>query len=252
RITARTFIDRCWSLEHNSGCVFNKFYMMHSDRDSIFKSALKSVLAYQCANDYVTLLARYCSEPVKSTWFEWQSIQGLTWLPDSEACRVRTYAVKSKPPVEKRIGCAACHWYYQQTNTEDFCNYTNATILSPDCNYYHKYMKETTLINNGELPNEIYAEGCAACIWHYENTGDVDPCDSCIGSSGVFEDCLYAADYNSTPNPDVDFAPVAPFKHMEPIVTSVSANDNTSTTTQLNFLTTFKDELTKKVASANT
>jgi len=55
RVIARTFVDQCFSLEHNTGSVFNKLY------DT---STLAGILEAQCRDDYGTLL-RHASEAVR-------------------------------------------------------------------------------------------------------------------------------------------------------------------------------------------
>ena len=58
RINDRIFVDRCWSLEHNNGCVMNKLY---STRD------LTQVLEAHGTDDYTTLL-EYSSREVSDLW----------------------------------------------------------------------------------------------------------------------------------------------------------------------------------------
>lgn len=66
RITPRTFIDRCWTLEHNGGNIFTKLY---NNTDT-----LQSILQHQAKNNYKYLL-RYTSSGVTRTWSRHQRIQ---------------------------------------------------------------------------------------------------------------------------------------------------------------------------------
>jgi hypothetical protein len=67
RVMARTFVDQCFSLEHNTGSVFNKLYET---------GTLGGILEAQCADDYGALL-RQASEPVHRCWrlHEWRRRQ---------------------------------------------------------------------------------------------------------------------------------------------------------------------------------
>lgn len=58
RINDRIFVDRCFSLEHNSGCVFNKLWCTRK---------VPEVLNAHGEDDYATLLAR-ASEEVRCLW----------------------------------------------------------------------------------------------------------------------------------------------------------------------------------------
>jgi hypothetical protein len=67
QVIARTFVDQCFSLEHNTGSVFNKLYET---------STLGGILEAQCADDYGELL-RQASEAVRRCWrlHEWRRCQ---------------------------------------------------------------------------------------------------------------------------------------------------------------------------------
>lgn len=58
RINKRIFVDRCFSLEHNSGCVFSKLYETRK---------VKPVLEAHGEDDYDTLLA-HASKEVQHLW----------------------------------------------------------------------------------------------------------------------------------------------------------------------------------------
>ena len=64
RVIARVFVDQCFSLEHNTGSVFNKLYETET---------LAGILDAQYRDDYQTLL-RHASEAVRSCWrlYEWR------------------------------------------------------------------------------------------------------------------------------------------------------------------------------------
>jgi hypothetical protein len=59
RIKRRIFVDRCFTLEHNNGCVFDKVYKVEG---------LKDTLQAQATVHY-DQLATMCSKPVKRQWF---------------------------------------------------------------------------------------------------------------------------------------------------------------------------------------
>jgi hypothetical protein len=67
RVIARVFVDQCFSLEHNTGSVFNKLY------DT---SRLARALVAQSRDDYGTLLV-YASHGVRKSWRfrEWRRRQ---------------------------------------------------------------------------------------------------------------------------------------------------------------------------------
>ncbi len=58
-ISKRVFIDRCWTLQHNGGCIFNKFYGG--------MGGLKAVLETQATEPY-TALVPSASKYVKELW----------------------------------------------------------------------------------------------------------------------------------------------------------------------------------------
>jgi hypothetical protein len=81
-LTARSFIDRYWSVQHNGGSFFNKAY---GDADS-----LMSVLRKQYANDYAAL-ARYASGTVRDLWRDHQRAQKRAEVQDSMVERALAY-----------------------------------------------------------------------------------------------------------------------------------------------------------------
>jgi hypothetical protein len=58
KIKRRIFVDRCFSLEHNSGCVFDKLWST---------GGVHTVLSSHGVDDYATLLA-HASTPVRRLW----------------------------------------------------------------------------------------------------------------------------------------------------------------------------------------
>jgi hypothetical protein len=83
-IKRRLFLDRCWTLEHNGGCVFNKVYTVERyDKKSGSYSTLQSVLATQAADDYKTLAVRWAGAATQKLW------ASRTWhLPDQWGVRM--------------------------------------------------------------------------------------------------------------------------------------------------------------------
>lgn len=71
RINKRIFVDRCFSLEHNSGCCLNKLY---DTRD------LKPVLDAHGVDDYVTLLD-CASEEVRLLWTRHELLDRFRYEP---------------------------------------------------------------------------------------------------------------------------------------------------------------------------
>ena len=68
-MSKRAFLDRCWTLQHNSGCIFNKFYQVGEGGKE-----LKYVLDAQHCNDYNEVVL-YASAPVRHLWNEYKYIQ---------------------------------------------------------------------------------------------------------------------------------------------------------------------------------
>lgn len=84
-ITRRLFIDRCWSLQHNSGCIFNKLWLLptlvHEDGSYMSFANRKSydlllyVLNVQQRELY-DQLAEFASFSVRMMWTEVARING--------------------------------------------------------------------------------------------------------------------------------------------------------------------------------
>ena len=75
-MSKRTFIDRCWTLQHNSGCIFNKFYTVGDGGRELIR-----VLNNQHQNAYDRLV-QFASVPVQQLWRTYQHIvnKGLVTL----------------------------------------------------------------------------------------------------------------------------------------------------------------------------
>lgn len=118
----RTFLDRCWSLQHNSGSLFNKFYRN--------LSRLSSCLAFQAANDY-TNLATYCSSHVALLWWKQNNMRPF---PNSlDVSESADYP--SDWPFSTDMGCLACYGYYYSEGVEDPCSAGTPSIENKYCAY---------------------------------------------------------------------------------------------------------------------
>jgi len=71
RMNKRIFVDRCFSLEHNSGCVFNKLYRVRS---------VPTVLSAHGNDEYDTLL-EHASEEVKCLWRRFEVLKRKDYDP---------------------------------------------------------------------------------------------------------------------------------------------------------------------------
>jgi hypothetical protein len=71
RINERIFVDRCFSLEHNGGCVFNKLYDTRT---------VNVVLEAHGDDDYSTLRG-YASKEVERLWRRHQLLERLEYEP---------------------------------------------------------------------------------------------------------------------------------------------------------------------------
>lgn len=78
-ITAELFIDRCWTLHHHGGNIFNKFWHINtlttrnggyiSNPQGKYWVRLDYVLAVQASGDY-DMLAEFCGDTVRFMWKE--------------------------------------------------------------------------------------------------------------------------------------------------------------------------------------
>ncbi len=67
-IPKRSFIDRCWTLQHNGGCIFNKFYLD-------IRSLTKVLETQATATNYTKTLVPYASPYVRGLWADSERLQ---------------------------------------------------------------------------------------------------------------------------------------------------------------------------------
>jgi len=68
-LKARTFVDRCWSLQHNNGCIFNKVYRTIAKVGEYdCTNVLQTVLETQYEDKYDNLAYAYASPDVRALW----------------------------------------------------------------------------------------------------------------------------------------------------------------------------------------
>jgi len=86
QLSPRLFVDQCFDLEHNNGCVFNKLYDCKS---------LLAVLESHGRDDYPTLL-RACSPQTRErwAWHEWRerAEHDPAWLGVQQVCSFENVA----------------------------------------------------------------------------------------------------------------------------------------------------------------
>lgn len=103
KLPASLFVDRCFSLEHNGGCVFDKQYKV--------KGSLRKCLDAHGNDDYRTLLA-HASASVKALWnskrHSWHSEE---WLGAERAKPIAQCAVSAN--------CVSPDWHHGACITED-------------------------------------------------------------------------------------------------------------------------------------
>lgn len=199
-ITARTFLDRCWSLQHNGGCIFNKFYQMHRDASSSTDS-LMSVLVIQSNNDYKSLATSYCSPYVRELWDSHERAMGRRTIFDvmentrklgrpASATAKSTIQAGNWPFTGSQQGCNAC-WLAKLKWDGSPCGGEGAGTLNDACGYYSDYLEswnETLNPDGGDM-------GCIACFYHAfsNDTTDGDPCGA--GSQIATASCAYYNEY---------------------------------------------------------
>jgi hypothetical protein len=71
RMNDRIFVDRCFSMEHNSGCVFNKLYCVRG---------VPTVLSAHGNDEYDTLLS-FASEEAKCLWRRYEVLRRVDHDP---------------------------------------------------------------------------------------------------------------------------------------------------------------------------
>lgn len=103
KLPASLFVDRCFSLEHNGGCVFDKQYKV--------KGSLRKCLDAHGNDDYRTLLM-HASASVKALWnarrHDWHSEE---WLGAERAKPITQCALNS--------WCVSADWHHGPCQTAD-------------------------------------------------------------------------------------------------------------------------------------
>lgn len=157
-ITSQTFLDRCWSLQHNGGCIFNKFYpnLKH----------LMVVLEVQSQNDYVVLASVHCSGYVRGLWYDTQEMlakQTGDWSfreklelarqeyeAQMSAARRKWYIMRQWGawPVQfvvegKKKGCECCarYLYCYSLEQKPCAGGKGAGHENPECEQYNFYQQ---------------------------------------------------------------------------------------------------------------
>lgn len=239
-ITEQTFIDRCWSLEHNNGTIFNKVYPSAStfNREGSFH-LLRDVLDRQHNNDYKTLVGRYCSPHVKGLWTTHEAAMGRwsveaavylsklafdapTAVPeewhgdDTDDGEGLVSGLPGQWPFKHNVGCMYCWWKLVLSGVSDPCNGVLGEHGVGTLNAYCAYrvsilpdLSDATGLNLADIAEEY----CVACLFNAvttmldDGTSSHDPCSSGLGMTMVDVDCGYYGDVIAalTPGPDKTF-----------------------------------------------
>lgn len=178
RITARTFIDRCWSLQHNGGCIFNKFYKLVPSKRNPNKDSLMYVLETQAANHYEELAAGYCTPYVQELWKSNELRMGRMSAVDLVRKGIGEPPKKNSnwPWDSMETGCFMC-WWRTQTNGKVThpCGISQSPdpahhgpwATNPGCGYYGMYHDAYPFAGG---------KGCMACYWRFTVEGKTSPC----------------------------------------------------------------------------
>jgi hypothetical protein len=142
-ISTRLYLDRCWSLQHNGGCIFNKFYTLDIGiYDGVY--ALMEVLDWQAKNSYDELSVYHASEYVARLWWEHAEAQGvkeyteIRELAEKRRAAQRYHKAIGSPLVEEwgnDQGCACCAWSQAAYKSDDPCG-AGTSSCNEDCAYY--------------------------------------------------------------------------------------------------------------------
>jgi len=119
RIQTRTFLDRCWSLQHNNGSLFNKIYETRS---------LMRVLQQQAEDNY-PLLATHVDDHVRRLWIEHEYSPGGDWPVYGVSLKGVDLGVVSKETAAKLVEaghnpekfCVWCALHFETTGDADPC-----------------------------------------------------------------------------------------------------------------------------------
>jgi hypothetical protein len=164
-ITPSTFVDRCWSLQHNGGSIFNKIYSQPVMTTG--KEALMHVLEVQATGDYDSLVD-FCTEYVQELWSKFKLATGQSpWRKkrrdlsmrvrdcqycDNEGCDTcypdeDSYHYQPEDEDEDHYddheGCACCYWMCSEHGECDPCGGSDINTPTLGCFYYNKW-KETS------------------------------------------------------------------------------------------------------------
>lgn len=83
-MSKRSFIDRCWTLHHNGGCIFNKYYQQ--------VGRLNNVLKIQAESHDYTQLVPYASLYVQEMWTSSEALHNKDSHKDQLVMRLSTTA----------------------------------------------------------------------------------------------------------------------------------------------------------------
>lgn len=157
-MTPRTFVDRCWSLQHNGGSLFNKLW------DT---SYLMATLVKQAEGDY-SVLAGHSSAPVRQLWIEsiWQP--GMPWpvikLSPLDAAKAQY------PWPDEETGCSYCYEHWLNTGSVDSCGDEDITQPNDSCGYspdnYSDYDSDIVCNSCGDPASAStdFCEECSLCV----------------------------------------------------------------------------------------
>lgn len=160
-MTPRTFVDRCWSLQHNGGSLFNKLWDTNH---------LMATLVKQAEGDY-SVLAGYSSTPVRQLWIEstWQP--GMPW-PVTKLSPLDA-AKSSNPWPGEDTGCLYCYEHWLTTGSIDQCGNEDSGIPNESCGY---------------SPDNYDGDGGTVCNSCGDPaSGSTDFCEECSLCAGCHE-----------------------------------------------------------------
>jgi hypothetical protein len=157
-VTTRLFLDRCWSLQHNGGCIFNKFYVMHTKTINGHNvHTLMHVLDQQSKDKYNHLCEQFASDYVAELWWEHQRATGKMGLFDVVKARSDRRRKGPKPgkksppsvvwPWEEGYGCMYCWYHLQWQGVNDPCGSSGGGwgATNDSCIYSTNYSEETVM-----------------------------------------------------------------------------------------------------------
>lgn len=179
KIKPRTFLDRCWTLQHNGGAIFNKFYPD--------MSGLQQVLVQQAADNYDSLASR-ASSPVREAYCDYESLSGRHIYSFQLKVGTGLEVIRMMSPgfvdwitsnmgdwVEGCLSCAAKTWKSEPDLVEEYtiydpCYNGGEFSLEPNenCAYYGQEIEVP--FNPGPEENDEgnhavcgYCEHCVTC-----------------------------------------------------------------------------------------